>query len=327
MTDSDMTLLADCAALAPSVHNTQPWRIRIDGERLEIHADPERQLQFLDPTGRQLDVSCGAAAEFAYVAARSLGRDCAVDLLPDPHEPQLLARLTLGAARAATDDELALAAAIPRRYTDRGPYLDQPVPPQLLLDAQTRAADLGVWLRLIDRNHADRSVVVEVLADAEAAETADPRYAEELARWTTTGAADEGMPLAAVASSWPDERVSDVPLRDFLGHNAHPRPGEHPDQPPPTVERDTLALLGTAEDDAASWLSAGRALGWLLLRCAVDGVSAQPLGPVIDLPSARGQLRRELGLVGHPQFLLRLGYGSGRPRTHRRTSAGTSPRS
>ena len=71
-------------------------------------------------------------------------------------------------------------------------------------------------------------------------------------------------------------------------------------------------------DDNTSWLLAGRALGWLLLRAAVDGASAQPLGPAIDLPDSRAALRRELSLVGHPQFLLRVGYGTGRPRTRRK---------
>jgi hypothetical protein len=132
------------------------------------------------------------------------------------------------------------------------------------------------------------------------------------------------MPAEATAPTWPAERVSDVPLRDFTGHDAHPHPGDLPSEAPPAVERDTLLLLGTPDDDAVAWLSAGRAVGWVLLRCAAEGASAQPLGPAIDLAPARDRLRHELGLVGHPQFLLRLGYGHGQPRTHRRTAEGAT---
>jgi hypothetical protein len=53
------------------------------------------------------------------------------------------------------------------------------------------------------------------------------------------------------------------------------------------------------------------------LRITAAGLSAQPLGQAIDLAAGRARLRRELNLVGHPQFLLRIGYGSGQPSTHR----------
>ncbi|MBV9099380.1 MAG: hypothetical protein JO079_15125, partial [Frankiaceae bacterium] len=118
----------------------------------------------------------------------------------------------------------------------------------------------------------------------------------------------------AVADEWPADRVRDVPLRDFAGHDRHPRPGG---ASAPTVERDLLVMFGSAYDAPASWIASGRALGWALLRAAAAGVSAQPLGQAIDLQSGRDRLRRALGLVGYPQFVVRMGYGAGRPRTRR----------
>lgn len=319
MTETDFSLIVECAALAPSVHNTQPWAFVPSDDVIEVLSERGRQLDFLDPTGRQLHLSCGAAIEFGYVTARAMGRSCEVALLPDPERPALLARLHIGAGEPATQLEVELADAIPRRYTDRGPYTDDPVPPQLLIDVQTRSAELGVWVRILE-SRAERTAVATILAEAEAAEASDPRYAEELEQWTSAEkAGSTGLPMTAVPA-WPEGRVSDVPLRDFSGHDVHPHPGG--DNAPPAVERDTLPLLGTAVDDRASWLAAGRALGWLLLRATVDGLSAQPLGPAIDLPDARSALRRELGLVGHPQFLLRLGYGTGQPRTRRQEAPG-----
>ena len=318
MADDDLAVIIECASLAPSVHNTQPWRLQPDGDGIDVLADPSRQLDFLDPTSRQLQISCGAAIEFGYLAARAAGRRTTVRLRPDPSRSELLARVDLGGEEPATELEAALAAAIPRRYTDRGPYSDEPLSPQLLIDAQTRCAELGVWVRLLDKP-SERTVVAMILHEAEAAEAADPRYAEELARWTSEQPQEEGLPRAAAAPTWPADRVSDMPLRDFTGHASHRHPGA---DEPPHVERDTLVLLGTPMDDETSWLIAGRALGGVLLRAAVDGASAQPLGPAIDLPDSRAALRRELGLVGHPQFLLRVGFGAGQPGTRRHQSLG-----
>lgn len=315
MTEFDKAAVIECANLAPSVHNTQPWTFAGTDAGLDMYAEPGRRLDYLDPTSRQLHVSCGAALEFAIVAARAAGRACDVRLLPDPAQHHLLARIELGGGQPPSTLETELAGAIARRYTDRGPYTDRAVPPALLVDVQTRCAELGVWVRIVD-DHADRAVVTTILTDAEEQEAADSDYARELSQWTSAQPQDQGLPLDA-APRWPDDVVSDVPLRDFSGHAEHRHSGGA--DTPPRVERDTLLLLGTPHDDRAAWLASGRALGWLLLRATVDGASAQPLGPAIDLPDSRERLRRELGLVGHPQFLLRVGFGSGQPRTRRKT--------
>jgi hypothetical protein len=310
----ELTIVLAYAALAPSVHNTQPWCFSAVGDAVEVRADRSRQLPYLDPTGRQLHVSCGAAIEFGYLAARAVGRRCDVAVLPDPAEPDLLARLTLGPAEPATPAEQTLAEAIATRYTDRGPYADAPVPPEVTADIAARAVELGTWIYRLDRA-GDRVTLAGVLSMAEQAEAADAQYAAELTAWTAR-ADRRGMPVEAVADNWPGDRVSDVQLRDFTGRDEHPRPGSS-DDGAPTVERDLLVMFGTAYDDPPSWLAAGRTLGWALLRASAAGVSAQPLGQAIDLPKGRERLRRELGFVGYPQFVVRMGYGAGRPRTRR----------
>src|SRR4051794_15966274 len=56
-----LTRAAMAAGAAPSVFNTQPWRWRIVADTVELRADRGRQLATLDPDGRMLTVSCGAA--------------------------------------------------------------------------------------------------------------------------------------------------------------------------------------------------------------------------------------------------------------------------
>src|SRR5438270_9493181 len=234
MTEFDTTAVIECANLAPSVHNTQPWTFVDTDTGLDMYAEAGRRLDYLDPTSRQLHVSCGAAIEFAVLVTRAAGKACEVRLLPDPAKPDLLAQLEFGAAQPPSTLETDLAGAIPRRYTDRGPYSDRPVTPALLVDVQTRCAELGVWVRIID-DHADRAVLTAILADAEAHEAADSDYAKELSQWTSAQPQEQGLPLDA-APSWPDDVVSDVPLRDFTGHADHRHAGGG--DAPPRVERD-----------------------------------------------------------------------------------------
>jgi nitroreductase len=313
MDRDDLSTIVECAKLAPSVHNTQPWSFTATGDTVDIRADRRRGLPVLDPDGRELTVSCGAAVEFGYLAVRGLGRDCDVRLLPDPADPDLLATLMIGAALPTDDDERALVEAIPRRYTDRGTYDVTEVATELLTSLERGVEDRGVWLSSLDRD-GDRLAVIQALTSAEAAIAADPAYRKELADWLRPQTGPDGIPLAALGDASP-ATVSDVPLRDFSGEG-HRHPGG--EGPPPTVERDTLLLIGSDRDDVLSWLQAGRALGWLLLRLTIAGLSSQPLGQALDVETSRSRLAAELGVVGHVQFLLRTGKGHGQPTTGRR---------
>ena len=72
----------DCAVRAPSVRDTEPWRFELSPDRLVIRADRTRQLTTLDPTGRELVQSVGAALFNARVALAARGWAAEVDRLP-----------------------------------------------------------------------------------------------------------------------------------------------------------------------------------------------------------------------------------------------------
>ena len=58
-----MADLVAAATMAPSMHNTQPWRFRFQpaSQTIGLYADPARMLRFGDPDGRALHIACGAA--------------------------------------------------------------------------------------------------------------------------------------------------------------------------------------------------------------------------------------------------------------------------
>lgn len=315
MDRADLANVIECAELAPSVHNTQPWICTVSGNTIEIRADRQRGLEVLDPSGRELTISCGAAIEFAGIAVRGLGWDCTTALLPDPSNADLLAIVTIGERRPIEPGERELLEAIPRRYTDRGEYEPSVVEPDLLPALGRGVGACGAWLRVMDHD-GDRLAVIQALTEAETVEAADPAYREELAEWLRIGPATDGIPVAALGAAATPERVNDVPARDFTGANLHPHPGG--DGPPPAVSRDTLLMIGTEQDNQLAWIQAGRALGWLLLTLTVHGLSSQPLGQALDIEDSRLRLARQIGLIGHVQFLLRTGTGHGAPTTGRR---------
>lgn len=293
--------VVQAATLAPSVHNTQPWRFIARPGRLELHGLDERRLRVLDPDGRQLHLSCGAALMHARVAARALGLDIAVHLLPAPDVPLHLADLVLTAGARASDDDVRMATAILHRHTHRGAFDRGKLPVALVERLRSTAESEGA--RLDDVVSEDDLIELEVLLSrADEATVQDQRYREELRRWVHPDETSaDGVPLSAadvVAGSALRQRDFTLTL---------------PPTPPadaPVAEHPTVVVLISDDDEPVSWLRSGQALAAVLLRAADHGVQAQPLGQVTDLLAYRLALRNALGIVGMPQLVLRMGFAA-----------------
>ncbi|HYA50304.1 MAG TPA: hypothetical protein VEG33_03955, partial [Streptosporangiaceae bacterium] len=201
------------AARAPSVQNTQPWRFRVGQYAIELYADPGRKLK-VDPAGREMLISCGAALYGLRLAVRSLGYQPVVEPLPDPARRRLLARVTLGAAEPITPRERQLLEALPHRYTRRGPWDPGPLPAGLVAGLQHDALAEGAQLALVDR-----ALAYHKLADlARAAGHAQDRdlAQEEMRRWSRSAGdrAPDGVPAHTFPAA-SDRQPGRLPQRDF----------------------------------------------------------------------------------------------------------------
>ncbi len=291
--------VVEAAALAPSVHNTQPWQFTVRPDGLDLRADPARRLEVLDPDGRQLHLSCGAALFHARAAARGIALEVAVQLLPDPTDRDLLAQLRITAGAAPSEQETTVAAAILRRHTFRGTFDDRPVPAGLIEQLRLDAECEGALLHEVSRR--DDLLELEVLlSHADADEEQDGRYRRELEHWVQRDATTlDGLATASLTTA----PGSSLRQRDFTLTHAPATDGSAP-----IADHPMVWVLITQDDDRAAWLRAGQALAAVLLRAAAAGIQAQPLGQVTDLLAYRLRLGTVLGVRGHPQLVLRMGY-------------------
>ena len=305
------------ATMAPSVHNTQPWRFHLHDETLDVYADHDRKLAALDPTGRQLTISCGCALFNARVALAASGFAATVVRSPDPLRPELLARIVLTELDATDPDPSRLAALddyLELRQTNRRRFTDD-VSPELL-DELGRAAQLEDCDLVVIRRPEDRLVVARLSQQADALEHADAAYRAELRAWTTEDRErPDGVQARSVAHAGPGAH-DEVPMRDFDTHGAGVLPVETH-----SSSTQCMVLLTTVGDSAHDWLRTGEALERLLLEISRAGLVASPLTQAVEMPFARTQLRQALRLSLNPQVLLRIGRATPTPTSRRRSLA------
>lgn len=301
----------DLARLAPSIHNTQPWTFVLEDDHLSLRADRRRQVPAIDPLGRALAQSVGAALLNARVALAAAGWEADVSRLPRVDDPDLLAEVR--PVRGRPDGELAaLARVIRRRRTNRRQFAPEQVPDDVLRHLGQLATEEETELVPVLRDD-HRALVGRLTQEADRVQNADPAYRAELRRWTTrTAGQGDGVPASAVPHV--DGLQHDaVPIRDFDtgGTGAlPPETGSGTDQ--------TLVLLATASDGPKAWLRSGEALERILLELTRLGWVASPITQAIEVPVTRTQLRSALTWEGHPQMLLRIGRAAPTTATPRR---------
>ncbi|MFI2489244.1 Acg family FMN-binding oxidoreductase [Promicromonospora kroppenstedtii] len=306
VTDARVERVLRAGASAPSVFNTQPWRVTLAGDVVILRADTSRQLRHADPHGREMLISCGAFLFNVRAAARRESLTVAAAVLPDPDDPLLVARLELRPGRDPDPEERELAAAITRRTTTRLPLEDRPLFRDALHAVQGAAHDEGAELRVIEASDPLRDRVLALVRRAEALAAADPAARDEEAAWTGVGGERlDGVPADALGPRSIDD---EAPVRRFLA-SADSAQFE---------TRSTMAVLLTAGDAAPDWVVAGEALEHLLLTATSFFVRASFATTVLENRSTRRDLRQVLGVEGHPQMLMRLGYGGATARTPRR---------
>lgn len=302
------------AVLAPSSHNSQPWRFRIDGNMLELRADRTRALPVVDPHDRELIISCGAALANLRVTMAYFGYEGVVRLLPDPTDSDLLACVSLGAATPATLRQTALFRAIPVRRTNRRPFRREALSSALCASLYETACDEGAQLRFV-RNPTEKERVAELIAEGDRRQAADPAFRQELASWIHPNRSHsrDGMPGYAFAIPTVLSLAAPWLMRTFNWGN-----GRAAAERELAIASPTMLVIGSRRDTPLEWLRTGQALGMVLLHATAHGVSASFLNQPVEVPTLRAELARLLDLDGVPQLVLRLGFAEDVRATPRR---------
>jgi hypothetical protein len=299
------------ATLAPSGHNTQPWRFRVEPDRIVLLPDLTRRLPVVDPEDRELFISLGCAAENLAAAGPSLGLEPVLSVSPDGTVQATLEKR----GRASS---VAMLEAIAQRQCSRSRYDGKPVPADDIAALEQAARGPGVRaVFLTDSARVD--AIAGYVMEGDRVQLADERFVDELKAWirfSDAEALQRRDGLSARAGGNPS-----VPR--WIGNLAFGMMAT----PDGQAERDAAAIRSGAgavvffseQDDRRAWIETGRAWERFALRSTILGIRHAFLNQPAEVPALREQLEAYLASGGwRAQLVARFGYGPLMPYSLRR---------
>jgi hypothetical protein len=294
--EEKLTFLLKYAVLAPSSHNTQPWKFAVTPDTIKIFADKSRWLKVADPDQRELHISIGCALENLLLAAEFYGYDYQVAYFPDADDPDLAVTVTLASGGSVSAFRpIVLFEAITERHTNHRSFEDRDLPKSVRQNLQECCVEPGIFLHLTS-DAAIKRKVEELIERGDALQFADPAWREELGYWIGRG---------AFGSSWLMSKIGRLAVT-YLNMSKG------------LTKKDTdllssapvLAVISSEADDRRSQVLAGQVFERISLMATMWGVRVQPMSQIVEIPALRAEVAELIPREGvFPQHPFRLGYG------------------
>lgn len=300
------------ATLAASSHNTQPWKFRIEQDRVIILPDFSRRCPVVDPDDGHLFKSLGCAAENLVHAAAAQG--FSADVRFDAADDSVAVLLNPDATARATD----LHRAIPGRQCVKAVYDGTPVDSaetEALVEAGRRSSVRTIVLT----SDAQKDAVVDYVNRGNTAQLTDRAFRDELVSWIRFNPAQAlrtGDGLAGRTSGQPS--LPSWVAKAIIGLVITPK-GQAKTDAAGIASAAGVAVFVSSRDDKTAWIEVGRAYERFALQATALGISTAFINQPIEVRELRPELESWLGLEGeHALLMVRFGHGPTAPFSLRR---------
>ena len=303
------------ATLAPSSHNTQCWKFRIDANAITVAPDFSRRCPAVDPDNHHLFVSLGCAAENLVQAALANGFRAEANVGVNSVDAITL-NLELTAAIASP-----LFQAIVDRQSTRGDYDGKALTVDELRLLEKAGSGPGVRVMLMTDRPA-METVLEYVVSGNSAQMKDAAFISELKSWirfSKSDAVTSGDGLFSGASdnpslpSWMGRPMMNL---FFTEKSENEKYARH------IRSSAGIAVFVSARNDRDHWIEAGRCYERFALQATALGIRNAMLNQPVEVAALRPQFASWLGVgVQRPDLVVRFGRGPKLPQSLRRPVA------
>jgi len=295
------------ASLAPSGHNTQPWRITIKKDKLwGIGSDKTRWLPAVDPDNREMILSLGAFIENLSIAAGIQGYEAEVNVTGKDNFSSEIAEVKLMKGKETSVSDRA----IKERRTVRKHLLTSPMKEEDIKYLVGNNKNTIFYYPLASKEGSYLSEATLLANKTQVDREDTQKELAEWIRWTArearehhNGLTPESMEMTGIVRWYAENFLSkEVVLNK-------------------TFKNETIKLVQEQVQSCAGWLvvksdntnvmdliNAGRVFQSAWLRAREKLIAFHPMTQVLEETPWRTELAKELGHTGNIQFVVRIGY-------------------
>jgi hypothetical protein len=300
------------ATLAPSSHNTQCWKFRLEDGAISILPDLSRRCPAVDPDDHHLFVSLGCAAENLIQAALANG------LMGHAGSDATGANALRVALEPTKPVASPLFQAIPERQSTRGEYDGQPLARHELELLEKAGTGKGVQVIVLTERKA-MEAVLEFVIQGNTAQINDPAFVNEQKQWIRFSgdeAVRTGDGLYAASSGNPavPTWLGSLLFRLlFTPKNENDKYANH------LRSSAGIAIFVSDTPTTTQWVEVGRCYERFALQSAALGIRNAMLNQPVEVPALRPQFAGFLGIgKRRPDLVVRFGRGPKLPSSLRR---------
>lgn len=303
--DEQLRFLLRYAILAPSSHNSQPWRFSVSNSHIDVFMDKDRSLKVADADGRELRLSVGCALENLLIAAEHFGLKHQVTYFPEAGAEDLAAKVHIesdGSRSSFRPPALFDMLAIRRtsHFEHEGRSISENVQERL----RGCCVEEGIYLYLTSAV-ATRRRIDDLIQRADLLQFADPAFRKELAYWIGEGVFGTSRLMSKLLKL--------TVARINMGRSQAQRDSAL------VMSSPVFGIFGSSGDDWTTQIKMGQVFERMCLLAASMNLWTQPMSQIVELPELRDEVARiipERDVV--PEHPFRLGYAAPPAPTPRR---------
>ena len=296
------------ASLAPSGHNTQPWKVKyLEPYHWVICNDKTKWLHAVDPAQRETILSIGAFLQNLEYAANSAGYGCRFKMLAKCNQDESIMDVRLSKVANPGNFDIEK---IKHRRTLRSGYLNELLKNE---DVSFLINEDPGYIHFIPNTSKEHTWLNEQTIEANKLQASRDDAQKELADWIRFSSKDAAANCDGLTTaSMEIEGVAAWVLRNFYSKQDVMKQ-KFRQQSVSQVEKQVgqsagWILISSIDSRTETLLETGKRMQRLFLKVREKNIAIHPMTQILEEPSIAGSLNSSIGISEAVQFILRTGY-------------------
>ena len=300
--ESKLKFLLRYAILAPSGHNSQPWKFKIGDNFIEMWANRESRRGEVDPDDREMFISLGCAIANLEIAANYFGM--VFEKKYDNSKSNLVIVFKFIDGKKVGENQY-LFKALTERKVNREEYDEKNIPKEIIKKIEKEyGEENGARLTLINQQKT-KDKLGRLVEKSDRVWFKSKELVDEMEYWLQDDLnySKDGLSTGVLNLYKLAVEVKYLISRDSKSVKERALRNRY------LMEKAKIvAVVWTKSDSKKEWLAAGELYEKFALFLTRNNIQNAFFNTVIELKTQRKNLEKQLGIKGKAQLILRLGY-------------------